>query len=206
MIIRVLKGFLVIIVLISLPVAYVILAPRPTDTTDPAVFSGDGAEVDYCELPVLDGKGKTARDIPKAHTPDCGWQVWPMPILAECTEPLAPDAVDMRGLWKSTVPGDSHVERVEQCGDRMIVTAPHISHDFYADGTVANGVRDVSGGGCTNIWVAMNWQDGVLNFRPFGTPYVIVTRRMEGDRLMWRHPRMEREAALERICRVPNPS
>ena len=37
----------------------------------------------------------------------------------------------------------AHVERIEQCGDRTVVTAAGIIHDFHTDGTLRNGSRDV---------------------------------------------------------------
>jgi len=45
------------------------LSPRPPLTTDPATLAGDGSLVNYCELPLLDGSGKMAADIPKGNTP-----------------------------------------------------------------------------------------------------------------------------------------
>ena len=41
------------------------LSPRPSLTTDPATLADDGSAIDYCALPVLDGSGKRAVDIPK---------------------------------------------------------------------------------------------------------------------------------------------
>ena len=176
--------------------------PRPPDTTDPAVFAGDGAQVNYCDLPLLDGNGARAADIPKAYTPDCGWTRWPMPVLADCREPLSPEAADLRGLWRSADAEAPHVERIEQCGDRVVVTAAGIIHDFHADGTLANGSRDIEPPSCFNTWVAIDWRDRVLNFRPFGGPVVLVTRRRDGENLLFKYPgRGERR--LERICEVP---
>lgn len=176
--------------------------PRPVDTTDPEVFAGDGAAVDYCDLPVLDGNGLTAADIPKSFTPGCGWETWPMPVLADCREPLASDAADLRGLWQSTTPGIEHVERIEQCGNRAIVTARGIIHDFRTDGTLGNGARDVQRPSCMNIYAAIEWRDGVMTFRPFGLPYTIVTRHLEGDELVWNYPTLG-EVRMKRICQVP---
>ena len=39
-----------------------------------------------------------ADDIPKAFTPGCGYTQTPMPILSECTEPLAEGVVDAGAL------------------------------------------------------------------------------------------------------------
>ena len=60
---------------------------RPPLTTDPATLAGDGSTLNYCELPALDGTGKMAADIPKGNTPGCGYSHFPLPILAQCTEP-----------------------------------------------------------------------------------------------------------------------
>ena len=95
--------------------SYAFLMPRPLDTTDKSIFEGNGRNVDYCALPVLDGSGKRANDIPKAYTPGCALEDVPLPILAECTEPLAPGVVDMRGLWKGVSGRVGHLERIEQC-------------------------------------------------------------------------------------------
>lgn len=181
------------------------LWPRPADTTDPRIFAGDAGLVDHCELPMLDENGLRADDIPKAFTPGCGWDAFPLPVLAECREPLAPGAVDLRGLWQAVggpLPG--HVERIEQCGDRLIVTAGGMIHDFRTDGTVARGVRDVTALLCVNNWVSIEWVGEVLSFHPLGLPYTIVTRRREGDELVWTYPRIEGEVRMKRICRVPD--
>lgn len=177
--------------------------PRPPDTTEARVFANDGANVDYCNLPELDGKGLTAADIPKAFSPGCGWTRWPMPVLANCTEPLANGVADLRGLWRSTSPADlDHVERVEQCGNRTVVTAAGIIHDFIADGTVANGSRDIQPSGCMNTWVAIDWENGVQKYHPFGLPYTIVTRERQNEELVWHYPAIG-EVRMERICAVP---
>lgn len=181
------------------------LWPRPPDTTDPRIFEGDAGELDHCDLAVLDGKGPDADDIPKAFTPGCGYERFPMPILADCREPLAAGVVDLRGLWfaqDGPLPG--HVERIEQCGDRTIVTAGGVIHDFRTDGTLARGSRDIEVPFCVNTWVSMEWVDEVLHFHPFGLPYTIVTRRREGDELVWTYPRFDGEIRMKRICRVPD--
>lgn len=200
---RIALAFAAILALLAAGVVFMLYGwPRPADTTDPAVFAGDGALVNYCNLPVLDGQGPRAADIPKAYTPDCGWTRWPMPVLADCREPLPPHAVDLRGLWRSADPDAPHVERIEQCGDRVVVTAAGIIHDFHADGTLANGSRDIEPPSCMNTWVAIDWRDRVLRFRPFGGPLVLVTRRRDGEDLLFKYPgRGERR--LERICAMP---
>jgi hypothetical protein len=178
--------------------------PRPPDTTDPRIFERHTEVVDYCELPELDGEGLTADEIPKAFTPGCGYDRFPLPILSGCREPLAPGVVDLRGLWfarDGPVPG--HVERIEQCGDRTIVTAHGVIHDFRTDGTLARGSRDVERPFCANTWVSIEWVDEVLHFHPFGLPYTIVTRRLDGDELLWTYPRFDGAVRMKRICRVP---
>ncbi len=188
-----------------LAVAGVLFAwPRPPDTTDPRIFEGDAGAIDHCDLPALDGDGKRADDIPKAFTPGCGWKRFPLPVLADCREPLPPGVPDLRGLWHAEdgpLPG--HVERIEQCGDRFVVTAGGIIHDFRTDGTLARGSRDVEPPSCVNTWVAIEWVGDVLHFHPFGLPITIVTRRLDGDELVWTYPGVEGEVRMKRICRVP---
>jgi len=95
-----------------------------------------------------------ADDTPIAHTPEGGWQGdMPPPVLAGCTESLAGEAIDMRGVWKaftSEVDGEpagdiDHVERIEQCGNRVVITSTGVIHDMRTDSTLTNGVHDVSG-------------------------------------------------------------
>ena len=179
------------------------VAPRPPDTTDPAIWAADGADVDYCQVPQLDGSGLRAADIPKAFTPGCGYRRWPMPVLAECTEPLAPGATDMRGLWQGTAPdGTDHLERIEQCGNRVVVTSEGVIHDFVADGTLENGARDVSPPGCINIWASIEWERGAMVFQPGGLGWKGVTRELQGDRLVWTYPSLG-EVPMQRVCKVP---
>jgi hypothetical protein len=77
---RVIAGVLALFVTAFVVVFY--LWPRPPDTTDPRIFAGDAVEVDHCDLPVLDGDGLRADDIPKAFTPGCGYERFPMPTVA----------------------------------------------------------------------------------------------------------------------------
>lgn len=140
----------------------------------------------------------TADEIPVAYTPPGGYgDVMPPPILAACTEPLVPAAPDLRGLWRtedlivSGAPAPSshplwqHVERIEQCGDRVVVTSTGVIHDMRADGTVENGVHDVSAIDFRPIDVVATFEDGVLVLRPIGVPGVEVTRRRDGEALVW---------------------
>ena len=98
--------------------------------TDQTTLAGDGSTINYCELPMLDSSGKMAAEIPKGNTPGCGYTHFPLPILAECTEPLPEGADDIRGLWIGVKGGHTgHVERVEQCGSRVVITSSGIIHD-----------------------------------------------------------------------------
>ena len=183
---------------------YAFLVPRPFDTTDPAVFLEDGRSIDYCDLPLLDGSGKLANDIPKAYTPGCSYTTIPMPILAECTEPLAEGVVDMRGLWLGVSGRVGHLERIEQCGNRVVVTAYGIIHDFRADGTLKNGARDV-GMACNNFQSAIHFNDeGVMVFRLFNL-FDTVFREMRDEQMMFTFVDGI-ETSTKRICQYPDDS
>lgn len=190
-----------LLVLIACLLVYAFAAPRPADTTDPSIFLEDGNLVNYCELPVLDGSGKTADEIPKAYTPGCGYSRTPMPILAECTEPLAEGVVDMRGLWYGVSGWVGHVERIEQCGNRVVVTAYKTIHDFRVDGTLSNGARDI-GGVCNNFNTAIHVNDeGVMVFRLFDL-FDTVSRRLSGEEMIFTFVNGV-EIRTKRICHYP---
>ena len=141
--------------------------------------------------------GLSADDIPVAKTPPGYWKVMPEPILADCTEPLADGVTDMRGVWKAyrveaggepTEVGIDHVERVEQCGNRVIVVSGGVTHDMRCDGTHENGVNDVAARGERPITVAATFEDGVHTLRPKGMPSVTVTRKIVDGELVWSYP------------------
>ena len=189
-------GFLAVLVIVILFYAFAL--PRPVDTTDPAIFMKDGRSLNYCDLPVLDGSGKSANDIPKAYTPDCSYTNIPMPILAECTEPLAEGVVDMRGLWLGVSDGDEHLERIEQCGNRVVITAFGIVHDFRLDGTLKNGARDV-GLLCNNFNSAIHFdEEGVMVFRLFDL-FDTVFREMRNEQMIFTFINGN-EISTKRIC------
>jgi len=202
---RLILSLLAIFGLVAVALVYALFFnPRPIDTTEARVFEGDPASIDYCDKVELDGNGPMAGDIPKAYTPGCGWERFPVPVLANCREPLAADAVDMRGLWRaySGLPG--HIERLEQCGNRTVVTSSGMIHDFRTDGTLENGSRDIEPPSCINTYVSIDYDaGGTMNFHPFGLPFTIVTRRMEGDELVWTYPKIEGEVRMKRICKLP---
>ena len=181
---------------------YAFLVPRPVDTTDPTVFLQDGRSLDYCELTQLDGSGKLANDIPKAYTPGCSYTTIPMPILAECTEPLAEGVVDMRGLWLGISGRVGHLERIEQCGNRVVVTAYGIIHDFRVDGTLKNGARDV-GMVCNNFRSAIHFNDQeVMVFRLFNL-FDTVFRKMRSEEMIFTFIDGI-ETSTKRICQYPD--
>jgi hypothetical protein len=142
-----------------------------------------------------------ANDIPVAHTPPGGFgDTMPPPVLDACTEPLVAAAPDLRGTWRTVSvhvdgveaadhPAQGHVQRIEQCGDRLVVTAAGIVHDMRCDGTEENGVHDVAEFDFrTPITVVATYEDGVHVLRPQGLPGIEVTRRLEGEHLVWTYP------------------
>ena len=105
-----------------------------------------------------------------------------------------------------------HVERIEQCGDRVVVTAGGVIHDMRCDGTEAHGVHDVAEFDYTTpITVVATYEDGVHVLRPVGFP-IEVTRALDGDQLVWTYAgftaRLERVGynVCDFLCRVPGPS
>ena len=141
--------------------------------------------------------GSTNADaIPVVHTPDGGFgDQFPAPILGECTEPVVAGAPDLAGMWRVVVvtvegvpvadhPVMGHVQRVEQCGNRLIVTGGGVIHDMRVDGTAENGVNDIAADLATPIQVAATYESGVHVLRPVGIP-VEVTRRREGPDMIW---------------------
>ena len=133
----------------------------------------------------------------------------PPPVLAGCTEPLVEEAPDLRGLWKvvsvtangtavSDHPVIGHEQRIEQCGDRLVVTASGIIHDMRCDGSEEHGVHDVAEfDRQTPITVVASYEDGVHILRPVGLPGIEVTRRRDGEHMIWTYVGFE--ARLQRI-------
>ena len=204
MVLRLVKSLVgLFLVLVACLLMYAFAAPRPLDTTDRSIFLQNGESVDYCELPVLDRSGKLADDIPKALTPGCGNTQTPMPILSECTEPLAEGVVDMRGLWLGISGRVGHLERIEQCGNRVVVTAYRTIHDFRVVGTLKYGARDV-GVVCNNFNTAIHFDEGLMVFRLFDL-FDAVSRRMEGDNMIFNFIDGG-DTKTERLCKYPKPA
>lgn len=138
-------------------------------------------------------------DVPKAHTPTGGYgATMPAPVLEGCDTPLDEGAPDLRGTWRvvelsaageplpAQHPVWSHVERIEQAGDRVVVTGGGVVHDMVADGTHENGVNDVMAADhATRISVAATFEEGALVLRPRELPEVVVRRWREGDQMVW---------------------
>jgi hypothetical protein len=156
--------------------------------------------------PAVDGNGLCADEIPIAYTPvnadgSCGWTEWPAPVLAECTEPLVEGAPDLRGLWQ-VVEGDllGHIERIEQCGSRVVIVGGGVIHDFMrADGTLEYGLDDVNVQTCLPIEVAADYVNGTrLELRAFDLPQALAVRELVGDTIVLEyHGSVNR---MERIC------
>jgi hypothetical protein len=164
----------------------------------------------------------TAGDIPVAHTPPGGYGLtFPPPVLAGCSESLVAGAPDLRGIWKTLraeregqpVPeGDyiySYVERIEQCGDRIVDMGGGTIADARADGTVAHGVHDVSVWDyATPIQAVASYEAGAFVLRPvlipalpFTISWLKVTRRLDAEgHMVWTRPdRGHLVVTLERI-------
>lgn len=146
--------------------------------------------------------------IPVAHTPAGGHTRFPAPVLAGCDEPLPAGAPDLRGVWRTievTVdgavqpghPAIGKIQRIEQAGDRVVVTGGRIVHDMRCDGTLERGVHDVAEFDlATRIHVVATYEHGVHVLRPDGMP-IEIRRWREGDHMMWQY--LGFDARLERV-------
>ena len=152
---------------------------------------------------------RTIDDVPVAHTPPGGYgDEMPPPVLQGCDEPLVDGAPDLRGTWRVVeVEADGavihehallgHVQRIEQAGDRLVVTAAGVVHDMRCDGTEAGGVNDVAEfDKSTPITVVATYEDDVHVLRPVGLP-IEVTRRRDGEHVVWTY--LGFTARLERL-------
>ncbi|MFN8604327.1 MAG: hypothetical protein U0842_27945 [Candidatus Binatia bacterium] len=148
-------------------------------------------------------QGLTADEIPIAYTPAGGFrETLPEPVLARCTEPLVAGAPDLRGLWRAVyaermgapVAADdriyAYLERVEQCGNRIVDMGGGTIADARADGTEENAVHDVSAFDFTTpLVVIATYESGVFVLRPAGIPGIEVTRRLDADgHMIWTRP------------------
>jgi hypothetical protein len=150
--------------------------PRPIDVRD----------YNPVELaPNLESTTVLAGDIPCAKTPVPRYKTFPEPVLAGCDEPLPEGTPDFRGVWEVyDGPLKGHVERIEQCGNRVVITGGFMIHDMRADGTLDNGVNDTNEMTGQELHVAALFEDGRLNLR-LNNEILAVSRRLEGDELIW---------------------
>jgi hypothetical protein len=208
----VLRAGSLLFALLALAVYGLFFSERPPNQTDPETLQGDGSALNYCDLATLKGEGLLAKDIAKGNTPGCRYDRFPAPILAACTEPLVPDAVDMRGLWQG-VDGAriGHVERIEQCGARVVVTSSGLIHDSGPNSTGGLTTNDTEGAVmfmlgdreyCPRTSAEMVWNQGVLDFHVFGWGPVVVRRYLENDQLVWEYADGT-TTRMTRICRLP---
>ena len=205
-------GFICLLLLMSGAFVFMYFSPRPPLTIEPATLAGDGSLLNYCELPILDGTGKLAIDIPKGNTPGCQYDHFPLPILRECTEPLPPEADDIRGLWVGVSGHVGHVERVEQCGTRVVVTAAGIIHDSGPNSSAGLTTNDTEGSVlftigdteyCNRTSAGMYWNEGILDFKVFGWGPVVVRRYMVNEQLVWEYADGS-VTHMDRICTLPD--
>ncbi len=200
-----------LVVLMVSAFLFIFFSPRPPLTIDPATLAGDGSAINYCELPILDGSGKTAAEIPKGNTPGCSYTHFPLPVLRECTEPLPAGAGDIRGLWIGVSGKVGHVERVEQCGARTVVTSSGIIHDSGPNSTGGFNSNDTEGGVyftigereyCPRTSAGKFWNEGILEFRVFGWGPIVVRRYMDADQLVWEYADGS-VTRMDRLCQLP---
>jgi hypothetical protein len=120
-------------------------------------------------------------------------------------------APDLRGTWKvvdvernghpapAADPAYSHIERIEQCGNRLVVTGGGVIHDMRCDGTEQHGVHDVAEFDFkTPITVVATYENGVHTLRPVGILGVVVTRQLDGGEMVWHY--LTFDARLQRIA------
>ena len=101
---------------------------------------------------------KTIHEIPIAHTPLGGYGQRCRRRYSPAVGNQSLRGARLRGTWRvvdvrangerpspTASPVWKHIERIEQAGDRVVVTAGGVIHDMRADGTYENGVNDVAG-------------------------------------------------------------
>jgi len=103
----------------------------------------------------------------------------------------------------------SYVERIEQCGNRIVDIGGGTIADARADGSEENGVHDVSAFDFkTPIDVVATYENGVFVLRPARIPFIAITRKLDSDGHMeWHRPDLgDLVVTLERIggpCDTP---
>jgi len=144
-----------------------------------------GDSVHY-EIPVLAPTKELAitkaADLPVVGTPEGRWKEWPPLVLEGCDEPLIGGAPDLRGVWQVYKgPLKGHIERNEQAGARVVITAGGIIHDMTAGGLPMTD----EGVGGAKINVAARYENERLNLY-LNNKRLVVTRYRDGDELVWR--------------------
>ncbi len=100
----------------------------------------------------------SANEIPRVNTPivPFGYGTeYPAPYYADCSTPIGTGIPDLRGDWsEETViidgveypaQADVHSERIEQCGNRLLVVTKGVLHEiFLDDDSMYNGTNDVN--------------------------------------------------------------
>lgn len=104
-----------------------------------------------------------------------------------------------------------HVERVEQCGLRTVITSSGIIHDYGPNSTAGLNTNDTEGSVlftiqgkeyCNRTSASMIWEEGVLNFYAFGWGPRVVRRYMDGEQLVWEYVDGSINR-MNRICKLP---
>ena len=122
-----------------------------------------------------------------------------------------PSAADIRGLWRGISGKVGHVERVEQCGSRVVVTSSGLIHDSGPNSTGGYNSNDTEGQVvftigereyCPRTSAGMFWNDGILDFRVFGWGPVVVRRYMDNEHLVWEYADGS-ITRMERLCTLP---
>ena len=104
-----------------------------------------------------------------------------------------------------------HIERIEPCGDRTVVTTAGVIHDYGPNAT--GGLHTNSTEGqlvftigareyCPRTSASMILEDNVLNFYVFGWGPKTVNWYRDGDQLVWEYADGS-ETRMERICTLP---
>jgi len=169
----------------------------------------EAADTDETSETPTTARQSSVDDIPVAHSPPGGYgDTMPPPILGACSEPPVDGAPDLRGVWEVVAvevdgaivpdhPAMGNRQRIEQCGDRLVVTSAGIIHDMRCDGMLEHGVNDVMQTDFTTpVIVAAAYENGSHVLRPKGLA-VEVRRWREGDQMVWNYVGFT--ATLDRI-------
>ena len=112
-----------------------------------------------------------------------------------------------------------HIERVEQCGRRTVITSSGIIHDGGPNSTLGETSNDTEGSVlftvgdreyCARTSASMTWNNGILEFNAFGWGPIVVRRYLDGEQLIWEYAdgsttRMDRLCTLPEEAKIPKP-